>query len=164
MRDRSLPAGSNPSTLAGLSLEALALRTTTATALLYCVAKSSPNAPVGAGLANVQRLIDEAAELASPRSSSPAASLHPQDIYEMLAHAAARCPPPDLQLHAPPRSRSTSVRVPASVSSCSEPRWRRDEHLRATVEGKRGQMPSKNRLLRERDCACWASTTETPVT
>ena len=58
----------------------------------YCVAKSSPNVPRRAiGLANVQRLIDEAAELGFIHAFFTGGEpfLLP-DIYEMLAYSSAR--------------------------------------------------------------------------
>lgn len=58
----------------------------------YCVAKSSPNAPRRAlGLANVQRLVDEAVELGfSDVFFTGGEPFILNDIYEMLAYASAR--------------------------------------------------------------------------
>ncbi len=58
----------------------------------YCVAKSSPNAPRRAlGLANVQRLVDEAVELGfSEIFFTGGEPFILNDIYEMLAYASAR--------------------------------------------------------------------------
>jgi len=58
----------------------------------YCVARSSPNAPRRAiGLANVQRLVDEAAQLGFVQTFFTGGEpfLLP-DIYDMLAYASAR--------------------------------------------------------------------------
>jgi MoaA/NifB/PqqE/SkfB family radical SAM enzyme len=58
----------------------------------YCVAKSSPNAPRRAiGLANVQRLIDESAQLGFVHAFFTGGEpfLLP-DIYDMLAYSSAR--------------------------------------------------------------------------
>ncbi|MBA3944392.1 MAG: radical SAM protein [Herpetosiphonaceae bacterium] len=58
----------------------------------YCVAKSSPNAPRRAiGLANVQRLVDEAVELGfTDVFFTGGEPFILNDIYEMLAYASAR--------------------------------------------------------------------------
>ena len=58
----------------------------------YCVAKSSPNAPRRAlGLANVQRLVDEAVELGfSDIFFTGGEPFILNDIYAMLAYSAAR--------------------------------------------------------------------------
>ncbi|MFN8456303.1 MAG: radical SAM protein [Anaerolineae bacterium] len=58
----------------------------------YCVAKSSPNAPRRAlGLANVQRLVDEAVELGfSEIFFTGGEPFILNDIYDMLAYASAR--------------------------------------------------------------------------
>jgi MoaA/NifB/PqqE/SkfB family radical SAM enzyme len=60
----------------------------------YCVAKSSPNAPRRAlGLANVKRLVDEAAEIGFERIYFTGGEpFILNDIYEMLAYASARIP------------------------------------------------------------------------
>jgi MoaA/NifB/PqqE/SkfB family radical SAM enzyme len=58
----------------------------------YCVAKSSPNAPRRAlGLANVKRLVDEAADLSfSDIFFTGGEPFILNDIYEMLAYSSAR--------------------------------------------------------------------------
>ncbi len=58
----------------------------------YCVAKSSPNAPRRAiGLANVQRLVDEAVELRfTDVFLTGGEPFILNDIYDMLAYASAR--------------------------------------------------------------------------
>jgi MoaA/NifB/PqqE/SkfB family radical SAM enzyme len=78
---------------AGAVVETVAVHETRLqSALHYCVAKSSPNAPRRAlGLANVTRLVDEAVELGFDQVFFTGGEpFILNDIYDMLAYSSAR--------------------------------------------------------------------------
>lgn len=135
----------------------------------YCVAKSSPNAPRRAlGLANVQRLVDEATALGfSEIFFTGGEPFILNDIYDMLAYSTARVRTTVLTngmiLRGPRLERLDAIahhnlRVQVSLDGATA-----DDHDAYRGKGSWDKTLEGIRLLQSRGFRVRLSTTETPV-
>ncbi|MFZ1406163.1 MAG: radical SAM protein [Anaerolineae bacterium] len=135
----------------------------------YCVAKSSPNAPRRAlGLANVQRLVDEATALGfNEVFFTGGEPFILNDIYDMLAYSAARVKTTVLTngmiLRGPRLERLGAIahdnlRVQVSLDGATA-----DDHDAYRGKGSWDKTLEGIRLLQGRGFRVRLSTTETPV-
>ena len=135
----------------------------------YCVAKSSPNAPRRAlGLANVQRLVDEATALGfNEVFFTGGEPFILNDIYDMLAYSTARVKTTVLTngmiLRGPRLERLSAIahdnlRVQVSLDGATA-----DDHDAYRGHGSWDKTLEGIRLLQGRGFRVRLSTTETPV-
>ncbi|MBK9233125.1 MAG: radical SAM protein [Anaerolineae bacterium] len=135
----------------------------------YCVAKSSPNAPRRAlGLANVQRLVDEAVALGfNEVFFTGGEPFILNDIYDMLAYSTARVKTTVLTngmiLRGPRLERLSAIahdnlRVQVSLDGATA-----DDHDAYRGKGSWDKTLEGIRLLQGRGFRVRLSTTETPV-
>ena len=135
----------------------------------YCVAKSSPNAPRRAlGLANVQRLVDEAVELGfSDVFFTGGEPFILNDIYAMLAYSSAKVKTTVLTnamiLRGGRLDKLAAVANDNLVVQVSLDGGRPEEHDAYRGPGSWAKTVEGIRLLQERGFRVRLSTTETPA-
>jgi len=135
----------------------------------YCVAKSSPNAPRRAlGLANVQRLVDEAVALGfSDVFFTGGEPFLLNDIYAMLAYSSARVKTTVLTnamvLRGPRLDKLTAIANDHLIVQVSLDGGRPEDHDAYRGEGTWAKTVEGIRLLQERDFRVRLGTTETPA-
>ncbi len=135
----------------------------------YCVAKSSPNAARRAlGLANVQRLVDEAVALGfSDIFFTGGEPFLLPDIYQMLAYSSARVRTTILTnamlLHGVRLDKLMEVANPNLIIQVSLDGGRAAEHDAYRGKGAWDKTVEGIRLLQERGLRVRLSTTETPA-
>jgi MoaA/NifB/PqqE/SkfB family radical SAM enzyme len=135
----------------------------------YCVAKSSPNAPRRAlGLANVQRLVDEAVGLGfSDIFFTGGEPFILNDIYDMLAYASARVKTTVLTnamlLRGSRLDRLCAIANDKLVVQVSLDGGKAEHHDAYRGKGSWAKTVEGIRLLQERGFRVRLSTTETPV-
>ena len=135
----------------------------------YCVAKSSPNAPRRAlGLANVQRLVDEAVPLGfSEIFFTGGEPFVLNDIYDMLSYSAARVRTTVLTngmiLRGSRLDRLTAIAHDNLLVQVSLDGATADDHDAYRGKGSWDKTLEGIRLLQERGFRVRLSTTETPV-
>ncbi|MFN8475564.1 MAG: radical SAM protein [Anaerolineae bacterium] len=135
----------------------------------YCVAKSSPNAPRRAlGLANVQRLVDEAVELGfSDVFFTGGEPFILNDIYAMLAYSSAKVKTTVLTnamiLRGGRLDKLASVANDNLIVQVSLDGGRPEEHDAYRGQGSWAKAVEGIRLLQERGFRVRLSTTETPA-
>lgn len=135
----------------------------------YCVAKSSPNAPRRAlGLANIQRLVNEAVELGfSDIFFTGGEPFILNDIYEMLAYSSARVKTTVLTnamlLRGKRLDRLSEIANDNLIVQVSLDGGRPEEHDAYRGKGSWAKTVEGIRLLQERGFRVRLGTTETPA-
>ena len=135
----------------------------------YCVAKSSPNAPRRAiGLANVQRLVDEAVELGfTDVFFTGGEPFILNDIYAMLAYASARVKTTVLTnamiLRGPRLEKLVAIADDNLIVQVSLDGGQPEHHDAYRGNGAWAKTVEGIKLLQERGFRVRLSTTETPA-